>query len=109
MRGRRASGRAAGSEATPTISTQDEARPSETSPGVTTDPDAAATDDPVPDWLAAIGRLSPNGFVVDQLNRELASANSWTFSAQSWGIVAAMAVSGMALCTWRLQTGFARR
>lgn len=65
--------------------------------------------DALPDWLAAIGRLSPNGFVVDQLNIELSSADSWTFSMQSWAIVAAMALSGMAICTWRLKTGFARR
>lgn len=63
----------------------------------------------LPDWLAAIGRLSPNGFVVDELSRELSSAASWTFSTDSWAVVFAMAISGMLLCMWRLRTGFARR
>lgn len=63
----------------------------------------------LPDWLATIGRLSPNGFIVDRLSGELTSADAWTFSAKSWGIVAAMTLSGLVLCSWRLQTGFARK
>ncbi len=65
--------------------------------------------DVLPDWIASIGRVSPNGFVVDRLSRELTSATAWTFDAKSWAIVLAMTVSGLAICTWRLQTGFARR
>ncbi len=62
----------------------------------------------LPDWLAAIGRLSPNGFVVDRLSRELTSAGSWTFDAKAWSVVASMTLSGLMVCSWRLQTGFAR-
>ena len=65
--------------------------------------------DVLPDWIATIGRLSPNGFVVDRLSTELTSASDWTFDVESWGVVLAMTVSGLAICTWRLQTGFARR
>lgn len=65
--------------------------------------------DVLPDRLAAIGRLSPNGFVVDRLSRELTSATAWTFDISSWAIVVAMTVVGLAVCAWRLQTGFARR
>ncbi len=63
----------------------------------------------LPDWIAAIGRMSPNGFVVDRLTKELTSAAAWTFDAGSWAIVLVMTISGLGLCTWRLQTGFARR
>ena len=62
--------------------------------------------DVLPDWIAAIGRMSPNGFVVDRLTRELTSATAWTYDLRSWAIVLAMTVSGLALCTWRLQDRF---
>lgn len=65
--------------------------------------------DALPEWIAAIGRMSPNGFVVDRLTKELTSAAAWTFDARSWAIVLAMTISGLGICTWRLQTGFARR
>lgn len=65
--------------------------------------------DVLPDWIAAIGRLSPNGFVVDRLTRELTTAADWTFDAGSWAIVIGLTIAGLAVCTWRLQTGFARR
>lgn len=63
----------------------------------------------LPDWLASIGRMSPNGFVVDKLTDELTSASAWSFDLKSWSIVAAMTLSGLLLCSWRLKTGFARR
>lgn len=65
--------------------------------------------DVLPDWIAAVGRLSPNGFVVDRLTTELTSGSDWTFDMQSWAIVIAMTLMGLAISTWRLQTGFARR
>jgi len=65
--------------------------------------------DVLPDWIAAVGRLSPNGFVVDRLTTELTSGSDWTFDIQSWAIVLAMTVIGLAVSAWRLQTGFARR
>ncbi len=63
----------------------------------------------LPDWMATIGRMSPNGFVVDRLGHELTSATAWSFDLKAWSIIAAMTVSGLAMCSWRLQTGFARR
>ncbi len=65
--------------------------------------------DTLPDWIAAIGRMSPNGFVVDRLTRELTSSTAWSFTAKSWSIALVMTISGLAICTWRLQSGFARR
>ncbi|MCH9696174.1 MAG: ABC transporter permease [Gammaproteobacteria bacterium] len=63
----------------------------------------------LPDWLASVGRMSPNGFVVDKLTDELVSANAWSFDIRSWTIVAAIMLSGLLLCSWRLKSGFARR
>ena len=65
--------------------------------------------DALPDWLASIGRMSPNGFVADRFTTELTSATAWTYDLKSWGIVLAMTVSGLALSSWRLKSGFARR
>lgn len=65
--------------------------------------------DALPDWLAKAGRLSPNGFMVDKLTTELTSASAWTFDTKGWLIIAAMAISGLSICSWRLQTGFARQ
>ncbi len=62
----------------------------------------------LPDWIAAIGRLSPNGFVADRLTSEITEAGAWIIDANSWLIVAAAAASGLAVCAWRLRTGFAR-
>jgi ABC-type Na+ efflux pump permease subunit len=62
----------------------------------------------LPDWIAAIGRLSPNGFVVDRLTTELVSAGAWSMDMSSWLIVFAMTISGLAICAWRLRSGFAR-
>jgi ABC-type Na+ efflux pump permease subunit len=63
----------------------------------------------MPDWMANIGRMSPNGFVADRLTTELTAAASWSFDTQSWLILLAMTISGLALSTLRLRTGFARR
>jgi len=63
----------------------------------------------LPDWMAAIGRLSPNGFVVDKLTLELTSATAWTFESRSWLVVMAMTLSGLTISTWRLRAGFARK
>jgi len=65
--------------------------------------------DVLPEWIASIGRMSPNGFVADRLTKELTSPTAWTFDGKSWAIILTMTVSGLAICTWRLQTGFARR
>jgi len=65
--------------------------------------------DVLPDWLASIGRLSPNGFVVDRLTKEMTSATAWSYDLKSWTIILSMTIGGLALCIWRLKTGFARR
>jgi hypothetical protein len=62
----------------------------------------------LPDWIAAIGRRTPNGFVADRLTTEITAAAAWSFDSQSWLIVLGMAASGLAICGWRLQAGFAR-
>ncbi len=62
----------------------------------------------LPDWIAALGRRTPNGFIADRLTTEITSATTWAIDIQSWLIVSTMAVLGLALCAWRLQTGFAR-
>jgi ABC-type multidrug transport system permease subunit len=63
----------------------------------------------LPDWIAGIGRLSPNGFIVDRLAGELSAANAWSIDARSWLTLMAMTLSGLAISTWRLRSGFARK
>lgn len=63
----------------------------------------------LPGWIADLGRLVPNGFVVDRMSDELLSATAWSIDAISWLILIAIAVSGLALSALRLRTGFARR
>lgn len=63
----------------------------------------------LPDWLATIGRASPNGFAADRLTVELTAAGSWAFTVADWAILAAVALSGLALSAWRLSSGFARK
>ncbi|MDH3747960.1 MAG: ABC transporter permease [Gammaproteobacteria bacterium] len=63
----------------------------------------------LPEWIAAIGRLSPNGFVADKLTNELTAASAWSIDSYYWFIMFAMTISGLAICSWRLKTGFARR
>ncbi len=62
----------------------------------------------LPGWIAAIGRASPNGFVADKLTIELTAAGAWTIDLNSWLIVIAAGVMGLAVCAWRLRAGFAR-
>lgn len=65
--------------------------------------------DALPDGLARIGRMSPNGFVADRFTIELTSSTAWTYDLNSWAIVIAVALSGLLVCSWRLQSGFARQ
>jgi len=62
----------------------------------------------LPDWIAAIGRLSPNGFVADRLTMELLAVDAWSIDLNSWMTMLAITISGLAICTWRLRSGFAR-
>ena len=63
----------------------------------------------LPDWIADIGRLAPNGFIVDRLSLEFTSATAWSIDARSWLTMLTVTVSGLALSALRLRTGFARR
>lgn len=63
----------------------------------------------LPDWIAGIGRLSPNGFIVDRLSGELGAAEAWAIDAKSWLVLLAMTTGGLAVSTWRLRSGFARK
>ncbi|GMR17387.1 MAG: hypothetical protein BMS9Abin32_479 [Gammaproteobacteria bacterium] len=62
----------------------------------------------LPGWIAAIGRVSPNGFVADKLTTELTAAGAWTFGLDSWLIVVAAGLLGLGLSAWRLRSGFAQ-
>ena len=62
----------------------------------------------LPEWIADIGRLAPNGFIVDRLAGEFTSATAWSIDAPSWLTMAAVAGSGLLLSVWRLRTGFAK-
>ena len=63
----------------------------------------------LPEWIAAIGRLSPNGFVVDRLSTELTAPDAWSIDFRSWLTMILVALSGLVLSTWRLRSGFARK
>jgi ABC-2 type transport system permease protein len=62
----------------------------------------------MPDWIAAIGRASPNGFMADRLTTEVTSLTAGAIDAASWAILLAAAVAGLGICAWRLRAGFAR-
>lgn len=62
----------------------------------------------MPDWIASIGRVSPNGFMADRLTTELTGASAWAIDPWSWLTALTLAAAGLALCTWRLHAGFAR-
>jgi ABC-type multidrug transport system permease subunit len=62
----------------------------------------------LPEWIAAIGRMTPNGFVADRLTSEIIANAAWTIDFQSWLIIFAMAATGLGVCSLRLRSGFAR-
>ena len=62
----------------------------------------------MPGWMAAIGRVSPNGFVADRLTTEFTTAGAWQIDIGSWLIVVVAGLVGLTVCGWRLRTGFAR-
>jgi ABC-type uncharacterized transport system permease subunit len=62
----------------------------------------------MPDWMAAIGRLTPNGWVIAELKRILAgSAEPLGIAAGFAGIAAFCGVS-FVIVTHRLRTEFTR-
>lgn len=62
----------------------------------------------MPGWLAAIGRAAPNGFVAHRLTLEITAQGAWSIALADWLVVIAAAIVGLAICAWRLQSGFAR-
>jgi ABC-type Na+ efflux pump permease subunit len=62
----------------------------------------------LPDWIAAIGRASPNGFVADRLTTEITATGAWAIDFVSWAGVLAVTSAGLLVCAWRLRAGFAR-
>jgi hypothetical protein len=62
----------------------------------------------LPDWLAAIGRRTPNGFVADRLTTEITGSIAWSIDVHSWLAMLVATASGIAICVWRLKSGFAR-
>lgn len=62
----------------------------------------------LPDWIAAIGRLTPNGFMADRLTTAITAGAARAIDGESWLTVAAIAVTGLVVSAWRLQAGFAR-
>jgi ABC-2 type transport system permease protein len=62
----------------------------------------------LPDWLAAIGRRTPNGFVADRLTTEITGSIAWSIDVHSWLAMLVATASGIAICAWRLKSGFAR-
>lgn len=62
----------------------------------------------MPDWMAAIGRVSPNGYVGERLAGAMTAVDAWGIDASSWFTVAVAAAAGLALCAWRLRGEFAR-
>lgn len=62
----------------------------------------------MPDGLAAIGRLTPNGFVVDRLTTEITGQSAWSINAGSWLLLLVATTLGLICSGWRLRNGFAR-
>ncbi|MBT8108334.1 MAG: ABC transporter permease [Gammaproteobacteria bacterium] len=63
----------------------------------------------LPDWVADMGRIAPNGYVVDRMSDVLTQATDWAIDLQSWLTLLAVAVGGLVISAVRLRTGFARR
>jgi ABC-type Na+ efflux pump permease subunit len=62
----------------------------------------------MPGWIAAIGRVSPNGFIAERLSQELTGTGVALIGAGSWLGMCLAALAGVAVCGARLKGGFAR-
>ena len=62
----------------------------------------------MPDWMAAIGKASPNGYIAEQLTAEILSTNAFAIAPSSWLLVGVAAIAGLMVCAWRLRSGFAQ-
>ncbi len=63
----------------------------------------------LPDWIAAFGRLTPNGFVAEQLTSEITSAAGWAITPASWGLILLIGIAGLGVAATQLSRGFAQR
>jgi ABC-type Na+ efflux pump permease subunit len=63
----------------------------------------------LPDWVASMGRIAPNGYVVDRMSGVLTKATDWAIDVQSWLTLLIVALAGFTVSAVRLKTGFARR
>lgn len=62
----------------------------------------------MPGWIAAIGRVSPNGFIAERLTEQLTGTGVGLISAGSWLGMTVAALAGVVSCALRLKGGFAR-
>ena len=62
----------------------------------------------MPGWIAAIGRIAPNGFMAHSLTLEITASHPWSISLSSWLTLIVAAAIGLSICAWRLRAGFAR-
>lgn len=62
----------------------------------------------LPGWIAAIGRIAPNGFMAHNLTIEITAPGPWSISLLSWLTLIVAAAIGLSICAWRLRAGFAR-
>jgi ABC-2 type transport system permease protein len=62
----------------------------------------------MPGWIAAIGRVAPNGFMAHSLTLEITAPVPWSIPLSSWLTLVVAAAIGLSICAWRLRAGFAR-
>lgn len=62
----------------------------------------------MPGWIAAIGRVAPNGFMAHSLTLEITAPAPWSIPLSSWLTLVVAAAIGLSICAWRLRAGFAR-
>lgn len=62
----------------------------------------------MPDGLRLLGRLTPNGYIVENMTTELTGSGAWLIATPGWAVVLAMLLSGLLLASWRLHGSFAR-
>ena len=63
----------------------------------------------LPDWIATMGRYTPNGFIADRLTIEVTGPGVWSIPSSDWLTAMAAALLGLSIAAARLSGGFARR
>ena len=62
----------------------------------------------MPDWMSAIGRMTPNGYMAEVLKQQFIGAGTFGDIALAAGILAAIALVLMGIASWRLERHFVR-